>query len=218
MKYIKIILFTAIVMILVLFAVRNQGMVNFVLGYKTTFMMGTEAKEEVNKEKEIKEKAGTEAATPNGEVPTGTEAGVEFIPSDEVTAPESVVVTETEKAPREIGYEREFEIPLFLLVFIEAFVLILLMSLVGIFEDISLRQRIRGLNKENKKMKSELNILKKGEREPEKTKAGKTEEGAKITDEEKSDKGKKEAKKKGSFLKNIKGEKKTLPEGEDKGL
>ena len=221
MKYIKIVLFTAIIMILVLFAVRNQGKVNFVLGYKTAFTKGTEVKEDVKKELKPESDKGAETAASEGEVPPGTATEEEATKLKEEKAPEPVV----EKAGRTIGYEREYEIPLFLLVFIEAFVLIVLMSLVGIFEDISLRHRIRELTRENKKIKSELNILKKGDKESEKIKVGKAEEGVKVpetkdTAEKKPDKVKKEAKKKKSLLKNIKGEKKTPPKGpgEDKGL
>ena len=112
-----------------------------------------------------------------------------------------------------------------MLVFIEAFVLIVLMSLVGIFEDISLRHRIRGLTRENKKIKSELNILKKGEKEPEKVMVGKAEEDTRVLDtedkaEKKPDKAKKETKKKKSLLNSVKKEKTTPSKGsgEDKGL
>jgi uncharacterized integral membrane protein len=223
MKYIKIVLFTTIVMILVLFAVRNQGKVNFVLGYKTTFTRGAEVGEDVKKDVEIKEEAGDEATAPVNEALPGGETGVDAAPPEEMVAPESVALAEPVKAPREIGYEREFEIPLFLLVFIEAFILMVLMSLVGVFEDISLRARIRELTRENKKLKSELNIFKKDDREPQKTKVVKPEAAAKLPEtkvaaEKKPEKEKKETKKK-SFLKSIKGEKKTPPAGsEDKGL
>lgn len=193
MKYIKIFLFAVLVAILVIFAIKNQGPVDVVVGFETTYektpdVVPGEAKEETApaEEEVVDTETGEEIATVTGDETTPV-TGEETAPATEV---ETAPVAEKETAPavkpepkkifKTIGYEKVFQLPLFLILYVEAFVLILLMSLVGIFEDVALRGRIRELNKENKKLKSEVNILREPKEEEEKPKGKKGRETAKA--------------------------------------
>lgn len=176
MKYIKIFLFAAIVAILVIFAIKNQEKVSFVVGYETSYEKAPDITGEVEKKTAPVEEEAVETET--GEV-TAPVTGEEAEPVTEEVA-EPVVEEVTEKTIKTIGYEKVFELPLFLILYIEAFVLIVLMSMVGIFEDLALRNRIRELTKENKKIKSEINILQEPKEEPERPKGKKVKETVKT--------------------------------------
>ena len=163
MKYIKIVVFTIIVMTLVLFAVRNQEKVNFVLGYKTTLDFMTTDETVPATEEVAPQPADETMLQPADDAATGPTDEAVTEPADPKTEP--VIISKG----RTIGFEKSYELPLFLILFVEAFVLVILMSLVGIFENFSLRQRIRDLTKETKKLKSEINAIREPQKEPEKT-------------------------------------------------
>lgn len=222
MKYIKIIVFTMIVMSLVLFAIRNQEKVNFVLGYKTTLLDSTITDETVP--------ATDEAVVEPADVLVTEPADVAVIePTDEaVTEPtypktESVIISKG----RTIGFERSYKLPLYLILFVEAFIIVILMSLVGVFENFSLRQRIRDLTKETKKQKTQLNAIRESEKKPEKPIESKSLKEIKTPDAEspqekkllesnkKETKKKESKKKKSSLLSKIKKDKASEPNETD---
>lgn len=188
MKYIKIVVFATIIMALVLFAINNQEKVKFVLGYEITLDSIT-----TDETVPVPDEAVTGAVDE-----TGTETSVvEGTESDDTK-----VETVTTSKGRTIGFERSYKLPLYIILFVEAFVLIILMSLVGIFENFSLRQRIRDLTKETKKQKSELNAIREAAKETEKPIVSKAQKEIKAAEVENTQEkkllevNKKEAKKK----------------------